>query len=266
MVRTLLIRGMLVGVVAAVLTFVVAKVFGESQVGLAIAFESAHEAPGAVAEPEMVSRTVQSTIGLFTGLLAFGVAVGGLFSLVYAVAQGRLGALRARTTAGLVALAGFAGMYLLPNLKYPANPPAVGNPDTLGERTSLYFAAMLISLAVVVGGFVAARRLAPRFGSWDAALLALVGALVVIGLAYYALPAADETPEGFPADVLWRFRVDSLAIHATLWATVGLLFGALTERANRPAPVRTPGAAPVPALAAGEAPTASGGSPVATGA
>ncbi len=264
MVRTLLIRGMLVGVVAAVLAFVVAKILGESQVGHAIAFESAHEVAQTAHEPEPVSRTVQSTIGLFTGLLVFGVAIGGLFSLAYACAQGRLGALRARATAGLVALAGFVGVYLLPDLKYPANPPAVGNPDTIGERTSLYFSMMLISLAVVIGGCVAARRLAPRFGGWDAALLSAAGGLVVVGLAYYVLPGVDETPEGFPADVLWRFRIASLTIHATVWATVGLLFGALTERANRTVPAVTP--APAPTLA-GERPVASsGGSPVASGA
>ncbi len=263
MVRTLLIRGMLVGVVAAVLAFVVAKILGESEVGHAIAFESAHEVAQTAHAPEPVSRTVQSTIGLFTGLLVFGVAVGGLFSLAYACAQGRLGALRTRATAGLVALAGFVGMYLLPDLKYPANPPAIGNPDTIGERTSLYFTMMLISLAVVIGGCVAARRLAPRFGDWDAALLPAAGGLVVVGLAYYLLPRVDETPEGFPADVLWRFRIASLAIHATLWTTVGLLFGALTERANRPAPTLTPASA---RARAGERPATPGGSPVATGA
>ncbi len=235
MIRPLLIRGMLVGVVAAVLAFIVAKTLGESQVGHAIAFESARDAAEGTGGTELVTRTVQSTIGLFTGLLAFGVALGGLFSLAYACTQGRLGALGARATAALVALAGFVGMYLLPDLKYPANPPSIGNPDTIGERTSLYFTMMLISLAVVIGGCVTARRFAARFGTWDAALLSVAGTVVIVGLAYYFLPRVHETPEGFPADVLWRFRVASLAVNATVWATIGLLFGALTDRAVRSA-------------------------------
>ncbi len=233
MVRALLIRGMLVGVVAAVFSFAVAKVLGESEVGHAIAFESAREAAEGVHGTELVPRALQNTIGLLTGLLAFGVALGGLFSLAYACAQGRLGALGARGTAAFVALAGFVGMYLVPDLKYPANPPSIGNPDTIGERTSLYFTMMLIALSVVIGGCVTARRLTARFGAWDAALLALAGGLVIVGLAYYLLPQVHETPDAFPADVLWRFRVASLAINVTLWATIGLLFGALTDRALR---------------------------------
>ncbi|WP_322762579.1 CbtA family protein [Frankia sp. Cr2] len=235
MVRALLTRGMLVGALAALCAFVVAKVLGESQVGHAIAFESARDAAEGVHGTELVSRTVQSTIGLFTGLLVFGVAIGGLFALAYAGVQGRLGGLGARGTAAFVALAGFVGMYLLPDLKYPANPPSIGNSDTIGERTSLYFTMMLISLAVVIGGAVTARRLAARFGAWDAALLAMAGGLVVVGLAYYLLPPVHETPQGFPADVLWRFRIASLAIQVSLWTTIGLLFGALTDRAVRSA-------------------------------
>jgi hypothetical protein len=236
MVRVLLIRGMLVGVLAAMPTFAVAKTLGESQIGHAIAFESARDAAEGVHTTELVSRTVQSTLGLFTGLVVFGAAVGGLFALAFAGAQGRCGNLGARGTAALVACAGFVGAYVLPDIKYPANPPSIGNPDTIGERTSLYVTMMLISLAVVVGGCVTARRLMARFGTWNAALLSVAGSLVIIGLAYYLLPRVHETPQGFPADVLWRFRIASLAVQMTLWAAIGLLFGALTDRAVRSAP------------------------------
>jgi hypothetical protein len=234
MVRTLLIRGMLVGLVAGVVAVVIAKVLGERQVGHAIAFEYARAtAEGAPEEKELVSRTVQSTAGLLTGVAVFGVAIGGLFSLAYACVQGRLGTLGARGTALAVAAGGFLGMYLLPDLKYPANPPSIGNPNTIGRRTALYFALMLISVVVVVGVAVAARRYAGRFGGWNAALLAGLGGIAVIAVAYVLLPRVDETPTGFPADVLWRFRLASLAIQVSLWTTLGLLFGALTERAAR---------------------------------
>ncbi|OFB40275.1 hypothetical protein CgIS1_17155 [Frankia sp. CgS1] len=235
---------MLVGLVAAVLAFIVAKTLGESQIGHAITFESAgessthaHEAVGLAAhaheESEPVSRTVQSTLGLFTGLLLFSVAIGGMFALAYACVQGRLGTLGPRGTAALVALAGFTAVYLLPDLKYPANPPAIGNPDTIGRRTVLYFLMILISVIVVVGTGVAARRLTGRLGGWNATIAAAVGGLVVLGVVYAVLPHVHETPEGFPADVLWRFRIASLAIQATVWAAIGLLFGTLTERAFR---------------------------------
>jgi hypothetical protein len=152
-----------------------------------------------------------------------------MFALAYACVQGRLGTLGARPTAALVAIGGFLSVYLLPALKYPANPPSIGNPDTIGGRSALYFGMLAISLFVVIASSLAARRLCARFGGWNAALIAAGGGLAVITVAYLALPAVHETPPGFPADVLWRFRIASLGIQATLWTTIGLLFGALTE-------------------------------------
>jgi predicted cobalt transporter CbtA len=46
----------------------------------------------------------------------------------------------------------------------------------------------------------------------------------------YVLPAVDEVPAGFPVTLMWRFRVASLGIQAVMWATLGILFGWLTER------------------------------------
>jgi hypothetical protein len=230
MARTLLVRGMLVGVVAGVLAFVVARLLGEAQVGYAIAFETTREAAAGGGEPELVSRTVQSTVGLATAVLAFGVAVGGLYGLAYACVQGRLGGLGARPTAAVVALGGFLALYLLPWLKYPANPPSIGGPDTVGRRTALYFVMMALALVAVVGGAMAARRLERRLGGWNAGLLGVAGGLALVIAGYLLLPPVHETPPGFPADVLWDFRIASLAIQATLWAALGVLFGAVTER------------------------------------
>jgi len=41
-------------------------------------------------------------------------------------------------------------LYIVPNLKYPANPPSVGEPETIGMRTGFYFLMMLISIAAMV--------------------------------------------------------------------------------------------------------------------
>ena len=227
--RTLLVRGVLVGVLGGIAAFLVARFLGESPINRAIAFETAHEAPGA-GNPEIISRIVQSTIGLATGITVIGAAVGGLFALVYAVLQGRLGRLGARGTAGSIALTGFAVLYLIPTLKYPANPPSIGSPDTLGRRTALYFTAILICLlAAVVAGLIA-KRLTPKLGAWTAVTLGVAAGAVVTAVALSFLPGVLETPAGFPAEVLWRFRIASIAVQATLWGTVGLTFGALTDR------------------------------------
>src|SRR2546423_13330793 len=104
MVRALLVRGMLAGLVAGIVGFCFAFLVGESSVNSALAFESYveyivhHEAP----EAEMVSRPLQSSAGLGTGTLMYGVALGGIFALVFVAAYGRLLPLAARGTAALV--------------------------------------------------------------------------------------------------------------------------------------------------------------------
>lgn len=231
MVGKLLLRGMLVGIVAGLLSFGFAKVFGEPSVDRAIAFEAQMEAAkGEAPEEELVSRETQSTIGLLTGTVIYGAAMGGLFALVFAYAYGRVGKLGARETAALVALAGFVAVILVPFIKYPANPPSVGDPETIGKRTVLYFIMMAISVVAMFNSVVVARKLAHRLGLWNGAIIAGLAFVVIIGVVQLILPTINEVPENFSAVVLWQFRLGSLGIHVVLWACLGLLFGYLTER------------------------------------
>jgi predicted cobalt transporter CbtA len=232
MARTMLVRGMLVGVVAGVLAFLFGKLIGEGPIDSSIAFEYSHQ-PAGTDDPEIVSRTIQSTLGLGVAVLVYGAAIGGIFGLVYGFAYGRLGRLGARGTGLVVALFGFVAIYLAPDLKYPANPPAIGDPDTIGHRSQLYFGMILISVVAAILAVMLGRRLLDRFGSWDAALIAAGAYVVVIALAWAVLPVVNEVPDGFPASVLWHFRVASLGTQLVIWATCGLLFGALTERGLR---------------------------------
>lgn len=244
MIGNLLMRGMLVGLIAGLLAFGFAKVVGEPHINRAIQLEGqvhSHEheghqhgaAPAEPEEPELFSRDVQSGIGLFTGVAAYGAGVGGLFALVYAYAYGRLGRFSPRALAALLAAGGFVSTILVPMLKYPANPPAVGNPESIGERTALYFAMLVISLAALALAVKVGRRLAAKLGNWNASLAAAAAFIVTVAVAQFLLPAVNEVPEGFPADLLWNFRIASLGIQLVLWSMLGLLFGELTERSTR---------------------------------
>jgi hypothetical protein len=231
MVRTLLVWGMVVGIIAGLLAFGFAKVLGEPQVDRAIAFEdqldrAKGEAPG----PELVSRTVQSGVGLLTGVVVYGTALGGLFALAFAFAYQRIGRLSARGTSALLAAAGFVAIFLVPQLKYPSNPPSVGQPETIGYRSELFFLMILISVAALSLAIVIAPRLAARYGNWNAALVAAAAFIGIIVVAQVLLPDINEVPDQFPAVVLWRFRIVSFGIQLVLWATFGLLFGFLAER------------------------------------
>jgi predicted cobalt transporter CbtA len=281
MVRTFLVRGMLVGIVAGLLSFAFLKVYGEPQVDRAIAFEtqqdgakeaaqkeaaqkaeshdhasathdhaahdhashdhaSAAHDHGAEAtahtadhdEPELVSRPVQAGLGLLVAVLVYSAAFGGLFGLAFALAHGRTtSALTPQALAAVIALTGFVAIYLVPNLKYPANPPAVGEPDTIGIRTALYFVMIAISLAAMIVSLALKRLFVARFGEWSANVLVAVSYIVLVGIAGLLLPGVNEVPAQFPATLLWNFRIASIGAQLIMWATLGLLFGALSQRA-----------------------------------
>lgn len=242
MVRTLLVRGMLVGILAGLLTFGFLKLYGEPQVDVAIAFETqmdlakqaAERAKGmpVTEEPELVSRKVQAGIGLFTAVMVYCTAFGGLFGLAFAFAYGRVpGAFTPQAVALMLAVAGFVAVYLVPNLKYPANPPSVGDPQTIGMRTGLYFLMMAISIAAMIGAMAFKRLLVARFGDWNANVMVAAYYIVIVVVAGFLLPVVNEVPSDFPAVVLWKFRVASIGAQFIMWGTFGVLFGVLAERA-----------------------------------
>ncbi|MGH3312667.1 MAG: CbtA family protein [Streptomyces sp.] len=250
-VRTLLVRGMLAGLVAGLLALVVAYLLGEPHIDAAIAFEEAHAHGHGGEEEELVTRGEQSTVGLATGVLIYGVAFGGIAALAFSFALGRVGRFGPRATAALLSGAAFVTICLVPFLKYPANPPSVGDPASLDKRTALYFLMMLLGVLLALAATILGKRLAVRLGNWNATVVAGLGFVTVIGLAYAFLPSLSELPEGFPGLLLWRFRLSALAVQLALWTAFGLAFGHLAERALKPASSR---AAPEPTAAATPAP------------
>jgi phosphate/sulfate permease len=242
-------RGLLAGALAGVLAFVFARIFVEPVIDRAIAYEdgvgAAHEAMhhgGHEHGAEVFTRGVQANIGMGFGVLAFSVAMGALFAVVFAVMYGRVGNVSARLLSLYVAGGMLLSLYVVPSLKYPANPPAVSLDETIRQRTLLYLLMVVLSAALLVGAVYLGRRLAERLGAWNAALAAAAGYIVAVLVVMLILPTIDETPgplldsaghivyEGFPADDLYEFRLFSLGTQVVMWATIGLVFAALASR------------------------------------
>ena len=186
----------------------------------------------------------------------FGFAMGLLFAVLYTVLYGRYSSLNPTNLTLVLAGAMFFVLYLVPFLKYPANPPAVGHEDTIRARTGLYLLMVVVSIAALVFAVWLARRLTERFGSWNAALLAGAAFIVIVGIVMLALPSlgqlstnvaeygdyATETPQplkdaagnivfpGFPADDLYYFRLYSIGAQIILWATIALGFAPFARR------------------------------------
>lgn len=217
--RTLL-RGLLAGSVAGLATGLVALVIAEPTIEAAIALEPA-------GGEELFSRTTQQ-LGLVLGLVLVGAALGLLFALAYRLVPA---ATRPWHRSLLLALGGFTALYLVPFLRYPANPPGVGELSTLESRTSAYLLCIALGVAVVTGAYAAVRALDRRgVGGWQRQVGVSVAALLVVGTAYALLPAASAPLGDTPAGLVWDFRLRSLGLQLLLYALIGTIFGVLTER------------------------------------
>jgi predicted cobalt transporter CbtA len=261
-------RAALAGGIGGLVAFGFARIFAEPLIAQAIDYEeqrgeaqdalaAAAGQPGHEMGAEIFSRTVQANLGIGAGMVLAGVALGLLFAVVYTLVQSRV-TWRPRVLALAVAGAGFLTFYATPFVKYPANPPAVGHEETIGDRSGLYLVMLLGSVVFLVAATLVGRRLSVRLGRWNAALVGGAVYVVLAGILMAVLPSlgelasnvatygpvATETPQplrdaagrivfpGFDADLLYAFRVYSFTAQLLLWGVLGLVFGALAERAT----------------------------------
>lgn len=247
-------RGLLAGAVAGVLAFLFARIFVEPRIELAIGYEdgvgAAHEAMETAAgvaghshgEGGGFDRAVQMNIGMGLGVLLFSVAIAALFAVIFTVAYGRVGDVSARLLSVYVAGGMLLSLYVVPTLKYPASPPALSLDETIRQRTLLYLLMVVLSAALLVAAIYLGRRLVARLGAWNATLAAAGAYIAAVAVLMLVLPAIHETPgplvddagvivyEGFPADVLYEFRLYSLGTQVVIYATIALVFAPLAAR------------------------------------
>ena len=245
MVWTLVRRGLVVGALAGLLAGGFAFVFGEPRVQDAIDIENAVSTHAALTPPLahvgdwVVSRSEQRG-GLFLATVLYGIAAGGLFAIAFAALRGRGSQRTDWELATRLAGAVFVAIVLVPFIKYPPNPPAVGDPATIGDRTA-YYLVLLVGSTLAM--FAAARvmwSMKRQAAPWARPLAGAGTFIVVAGGLALALPGIQEIPEGFPAPLIWEFRLSSLGTQAVLWASLGIGFGIASHRA---AAARAPAAA-----------------------
>src|SRR4051812_23068263 len=169
--KRIIARGLVAGAIGGVLAFLFARTFVEPVIERAIAFEESHDHGGNEHGVELFTRGVQANIGMGFGVLAFGVAMGALFAVAYCIAYGRVGSLSSRLLSALLAGGMFLSLYVIPFLKYPASPPAVGLEETIRQRTLLYLMMIVLSVVLLVAAVWLARSLTERYGAWSATLI-----------------------------------------------------------------------------------------------
>jgi hypothetical protein len=235
----LLGRGAAAGGMAGLLAGGFSYLLAEPIMDRAVRLEAARHGGHDHEHTEEVFTRTEQHLGLIGASVAAGIALGVLFAVVYAALHRRDLDDRPWERSLWLAGAALTGVWLLPFLRYPANPPGVGDPDTVGLRTVAWLGAIAIGLASV---FVA-RRVYTHLDRASPPVRQAAGAAVVIaGLAALFLLPDNPDPIDVPAPLLWDFRLLSAGTSALLWAGLGVAFGALALRAS--AARRVPAPAP----------------------
>ena len=229
--------GIVVGLLAGILVGGFHILFTVPVIEEAIAFEeeAAQAAGGAESGGEVVSLGVQK-IGAAVGMVIFGVILGAIFSGIYALVRKVAPGWRAFTVALVSAGIGFWALSLFPFLKYPLNPPGVGESDTLVFRQGFQFLYFALSMGGVVGLLLLLDRANHRVGLPSKKQLAfaelglLYGAFAVV--LYFILPSNPD-PVNAPSDIVWRFRAFSLVGHFLLWGLLAVGVAVLLNRSQR---------------------------------
>lgn len=216
-------RGLAAGLVAGFCAGIVALVVGEPALSQAIALEGGGE--GGFPRPLQL-------IGLPIGTALVGLGVGALFAVASVWAVGRVQGDAMRRSVKLGAAAVYA-VVLLPALKYPPNPPTVGDPATVSGRSWLYLGLVVLGLVLVAAAWAAARQLAAAgLAPAVRTAIVLVGLAVATVLVLAVLPDPEALTGPVPPELLASFRARSIAVQAVLYGGTALAFGFLARRSE----------------------------------
>lgn len=225
--------GALAGAAGGVASAIFLRLVGERSIDAAVAIEHA----GVGVHDERFSRSTQHLGGMI-GTTLVGVAFGVLLAVVFTRLRPRLVGRTDWHRALWLGAVAWITLHLVPALKYPPNPPAVGDPDTVGARTSTFLLLMAFSVLAAVAAATFAAWTARRGA--DEQLRAVTGVLAFAALVTVALlvfPASPD-PVRAPVQLVWRFRLQSLGGTAILWLTAAAVLGRLVAPPVKP---RVPG-------------------------
>ncbi len=155
-----------------------------------------------------------------------GLSLSSLFGIVFAYGRGSVPGSSNKKKALVIAGIMWFTLFLMPGLKYPANPPAVGNPDTILYRQGLYLAFLAISGFSALGLAFLYRRL----GAMQAkkALIPAIYATIMAGT-YFAMPPNPD-PISAPMDLVIGFRIVSGLTMSIFWGLLGITLGAFWDK------------------------------------
>jgi predicted cobalt transporter CbtA len=223
----------LAGVLAALVVGLYSLAFTEPLLQRAIDFEALRPHDDTT-QVELVSRGTQR-MGLFAGFGLYGLAWALITASVYYPLQSWLPGTGALRRVLLLASLMYWSAALLPFLKYPANPPGIGEAETLQQRQELYFGFIALSVLGAALALILVRAALER--GWLAGLgraqwAAPVAAVALVGALLLAVMPNQHQPATLPADLVDSFRWHSLLGLTLFWGLFAAGFGGLLLRAT----------------------------------
>ena len=153
-----------------------------------------------------------------------GMSIGALFGIVFAYSRNSLPkGHTVKKTFVLAAIMWFT-IFLIPFLKYPANPPTVGDADTVVLRQTLYLLFIAISGFSAVGFFVLYKKLQNKKKGF-----AFIGYAVFITTVFFIMPPSPDEVTA-PMDLVNGFRTMSIIAVSTFWVAEAIILGALWQK------------------------------------
>ena len=153
-----------------------------------------------------------------------GMSIGALFGIVFAYSRNSLPkGHTVKKTFVLAAIMWFT-IFLIPFLKYPANPPTVGDADTVVLRQTLYLLFIAISGFSAVGFFVLYKKLQNKKKGF-----AFIGYAVFITAVFFIMPPSPDEVTA-PMDLVNGFRTMSIIAVSTFWVAEAIILGALWQK------------------------------------
>ena len=170
-------------------------------------------------------RVWQKSGQVLAGMI-LGIAMGSLFGIVYALSRNSLPGKNDVTKAVILAAIMWLTIYLIPFLKYPANPPTVGDAETVVLRSILYISFIAISGFGALGFYKLSQKL-----QRDKKYLGILGYVIFIVIAFFVMP---ENPDEVtaPMNLVNEFRLMSVLGVTSFWISVGFILGLFWNKFN----------------------------------
>ena len=233
-IKWFILRGLAAGAAGGLAAALFLRFVTETQIGYALRFEEATGIGLPPGDPAEFSRGTQHWGGMAAAVI-YGTLLGVVLSIVVASLHHRIAARNEFQRAWKVSAAAFVALVLIPGLKYPPNPPTVGDPDTIAKRSTEFMLLMLTSVLVVMAAWWLWNRLTEQ--GWDGAARFFVGGgafalmVVVLFVAWPASPDPINPPDNEAAPTLQISSDASPDVLAALLATA---------RANGDTSIRNP--------------------------